>query len=104
MSRHHTSLSLLSAALLVAPLFAAPVPKSDGTDVDRLLARVRVENLSSTLAQPAVAKVVGITEEQAKKIETLSDEMAAKVKAKFGVLKQVPDGGAVRRLCSKCSA
>lgn len=93
MSRSHTSLAVLTAALIAAPLFAAPVPKSDGADVDKLLARVRVENLSSTLGQPAVAKALGISEKQAKQIETLSDDMAAKVKAKFGVLKQVPNGG-----------
>jgi Spy/CpxP family protein refolding chaperone len=90
--RIHFSLAVLSAALIAATSFAAPVPKAD-PDADKLLARVRVENLGGLLAQPAVAKAVSLTDEQKQTIDTLTDGMAAKVKAKFGVLKQLPGGG-----------
>jgi hypothetical protein len=84
---------LLTAVLFAAPLVAAPVPKSDGPDVDKVLSRVRVENLNGLLAQPTVAKEVSLSNEQTKTIESLTDGMAAKVRAKFVVLKQLPGGG-----------
>jgi hypothetical protein len=90
---HQSCLAALSAALFATQLFAAPVPKAEPADVNKLLARVRVENLSMMLAQPAVAKEVHLSDEQTKSIESLSDGMAAKVRAKFVVLKQLPGGG-----------
>jgi hypothetical protein len=90
---HQSCLAALSAALFATHLFAAPVPKAEPADVNKLLARVRVENLSTMLAQPAVAKEVHLSDEQTKSIESLSDGMAAKVRAKFVVLKQLPGGG-----------
>jgi hypothetical protein len=86
---------LLAAALAAAaslPLVAAPVPKSD-PDADTLLARVRPENLCGTLAQPAVAKELELTGDQTKQVEAVSEGMAAKVKARFAVLKGRPNGG-----------
>lgn len=90
MIRLHFSPAVLSAALFAVPLFAAPVPKSDGPDVNQLLARVRLENLNSTLAQPTVAKAIRLTDEQAKKIESLTDERLAKAQKQFAAAKGGP--------------
>lgn len=79
MIRPHTSLALLSAAWLVAPLVAAPVPKSD-PDADKLLARVRVENVGSLLAQPTVTKALDLTEKQAGQLDELTDKLTAQFK------------------------
>jgi hypothetical protein len=88
--RPHISFAVLFAAHFAAPLFAAPVPKSDGPDVDKLLARVRLENLNATLAQPAVAKAILLTDEQTKKIEKLTDEKLEKAQKQFAAAKGGP--------------
>ena len=94
MIRTHTSLTVLTAALIAAPLYAAPVPKSDGADVDKLLARVRVSNVGGMLAQPTVAKAIALTDEQKKKIDGLTDDMVTKAKAKYAAAKQFANAGA----------
>lgn len=94
MIRYHTSLAILTAALFAAPLFAAPVPKSDGPEVEKLLARVRVDNLGGMLAQPTLEKAFGLTADQRKKIDALTDEVTGKVQVRFMAAKQGGNAGA----------
>lgn len=74
--------ALLAVLLLPAAGVAAPVPKPDAKLVDRLLERVRVDNVGSTLAQPPVAKELALDEKQGAKLGELIDEMGNKLKAK----------------------
>lgn len=72
------------AGLVAGPVAtAAPVPKPDPKEVDRLLERVRVDNVGSSLTQPAVGKEIDLDDAQAKKLVELWDEMGNKLKAKM---------------------
>lgn len=80
--------TLLAALVCAAPLAAAPVPKADADDVDKLLARVRVDGVGSALSQPTAAAGLNLSDDQRKKLDELGTETAKKAVAQYAGVKQ----------------
>jgi RNA polymerase sigma-70 factor (ECF subfamily) len=88
--------AVLSALCGLPFAAAAPVPKPDPKEVDKLLERVRVDNLGSSITQQAIAKDLAMDEKQAEAVAAVWDEVGDQLKAKVQAVKPAgnPGGGA----------
>lgn len=79
--RRFFALGTLLAVLCGGPiLIAAPVPKADPREIDKLLERVPVENLGSMITQPRVAKELQLDEGQTKQLAEIWDKVGLELK------------------------
>ena len=96
---HRLRLSVLSALLCGLSLAtAAPVPKADGTKLERLLARVRIDNVGSALTQPAVAADIQLDDGQAKELDAVWEELGKELSAKVAAKRAQGNGDAEAQL------
>ncbi|MEO2090569.1 MAG: hypothetical protein ABGY75_13875, partial [Gemmataceae bacterium] len=85
--------SLLSVVLCGLPLAtAAPVPKPDPKALDKLLERVHVDNVGSSLTQSTISKDLALDEAQAKQVAAIWDEVSDQLVAKVKAVKPMANG------------